>query len=55
MRTECISDLFGFAPVEGRRVEASFVGGTITSPRIEIRGTTFTAVAFNFPRGTDRD
>lgn len=31
MRTECISDLFGFAPVEGRRVEASFVGGTITS------------------------
>ena len=31
MRTECIADLFGFAPVEGRRVEASFDGGTITS------------------------
>jgi hypothetical protein len=31
MRTECISDLFGFAPVEGRRVEASFDGGMITS------------------------
>ena len=31
MRTECISDLFGFAPVEGRRVEASFAGGTSTS------------------------
>jgi hypothetical protein len=31
MPTECISDLFGFAPVEGRRVEASFDGGTITS------------------------
>jgi len=31
MRTECIADLFGFAPVEGRRVEASFDGGMITS------------------------
>lgn len=31
MRTECIADLFGFAPVEGRRVEASFGGGQITS------------------------
>ena len=31
MQTECIPDLFGFAPVEGRRVEASFDGGKITS------------------------
>jgi hypothetical protein len=31
MATECIADLFGFAPVEGRRVEASFDGGMITS------------------------
>ncbi|MGD9884897.1 MAG: transposase, partial [Reyranella sp.] len=31
MQTECIADLFGFAPVEGRRVEASFDGGRITS------------------------
>jgi len=31
MPTECISDLFGFAPVGGRRVEASFDGGAITS------------------------
>ena len=31
MPTECIADLFGFAHVEGRRVEASFDGGTITS------------------------
>jgi hypothetical protein len=31
MPTECSSDLFGFAPVEGRRVEAAFDGGTITS------------------------
>jgi hypothetical protein len=31
MPTECISDLFGFAPVEGRRIEASFDGGSITS------------------------
>jgi Transposase DDE domain group 1 len=31
MPTECIANLFGFTPVEGRRVEASFDGGTITS------------------------
>lgn len=31
MPTECSADLFGFAPVEGRRVEAAFDGGTITS------------------------
>lgn len=31
MQTECIRDLFGFAPVEGRRVEASFDGGSMTS------------------------
>ena len=31
MQTECISDLFGFEPVEGRRVEASFDGGMVTS------------------------
>ncbi len=31
MPTECIADLFGFAPVEGRRVEAWFDGGMITS------------------------
>jgi Transposase DDE domain group 1 len=31
MPTECIPDLFGFARVEGRRVEASFDGGMITS------------------------
>jgi hypothetical protein len=31
MPTECIPDLFGFARVEGRRVEASFDGGSITS------------------------
>jgi len=31
MPTECIADLFGFAPVEGRRVEACFDGGSITS------------------------
>ena len=31
MPPECIADLFGFAAVEGRRVEASFDGGTITS------------------------
>jgi len=31
MPTECIADLFGFAPVEGRRIEASFDGGSITS------------------------
>ena len=31
MPTQCSADLFGFAPVEGRRVEAAFDGGTITS------------------------
>jgi len=31
MRTECSSDLFGFAPVEGREVVAGFDGGAITS------------------------
>src|SRR5712671_7616890 len=31
MPTECSVDLFGFAPVEGRRVEAGFDGGTISS------------------------
>jgi hypothetical protein len=31
MPTECISDLFGFTPVEERRVEASFDVGMITS------------------------
>jgi len=31
MLTECSADLFGFARVEGRRVEAAFDGGTITS------------------------
>ena len=31
MPTECIADLFGFAPIEGRHVEASFDGGSITS------------------------
>jgi len=31
MPTECIADLFGFEPVEGRRVEASFDGGRLTS------------------------
>jgi hypothetical protein len=31
MRTDCSSDLFGFAPVEGRRVEAAFDGGSISS------------------------
>ena len=31
MPTQCSVDLFGFAPVEGRRVEAGFDGGTITS------------------------
>lgn len=28
MPTECSADLFGFAAVEGRRVEAAFDGGT---------------------------
>jgi hypothetical protein len=31
MPTECNSDLFGFAPVEGRRVEAAFDAGLATS------------------------
>ena len=31
MQTECIPDLLGFAPVEGRQVVASFDGGVITS------------------------
>ena len=31
MPTECISDLFGFAPVERRAVVASFDGGSMTS------------------------
>ncbi len=31
MPTECSRDLFGFAPVEGRRVEAAFDGGDTTS------------------------
>jgi hypothetical protein len=31
MPTECITDLFGFAPVERREVVASFDGGSITS------------------------
>ena len=31
MPTECISDLFGFEPVEGHRVEAAFDGGRMTS------------------------
>ncbi len=31
MPTECSADALGFAPVEGRQVEAAFDGGTITS------------------------
>ena len=31
MRTDCSADLFGFEPVEGRRFEAAFDGGTMTS------------------------
>ena len=31
MPTECSADLFGFEPVEGRRVEAAFDGGRVTS------------------------
>src|SRR3982751_5489257 len=31
MLTECSADLFGFAPVQGRRVEAAFDGGALTS------------------------
>ncbi len=31
MPTQCSADLFAFAPVEGRKVEAAFDGGAITS------------------------
>jgi hypothetical protein len=31
MQTECSADLFGFTPVEGRKVVAGFDGGTMTS------------------------
>src|SRR5205809_3339604 len=31
MQTECSADLFGFAPVEGRKLVAAFDGGTMTS------------------------
>src|SRR3954468_19557467 len=31
MPTQCSADLFGFARVEGRRVEAGFDGGAVTS------------------------
>ncbi len=31
MRTDCIADMFGFEAVEGRRVEAAFDGGAMTS------------------------
>jgi Transposase DDE domain group 1 len=31
MHTDCITDLFGFAPVEGRKVVACFDGGAMTS------------------------
>jgi hypothetical protein len=31
MPTDCNPDRFGFAPVEGRRVEAAFDGGAVTS------------------------
>jgi hypothetical protein len=31
MQTECSANLFGFAPVEGRKVVAGFDGGTMTS------------------------
>jgi hypothetical protein len=31
MATQCSRDLFGFAPVEGRRVAAAFDGGAATS------------------------
>ena len=31
MPTQCSADLFGFAPVEGRRIEAAFDGGAVTS------------------------
>ena len=31
MQTECSADLFGFAPVDGRKVVAAFDVGTMTS------------------------
>jgi Transposase DDE domain group 1 len=31
MPTQCSAELFGFAPVAGRRVDAAFDGGAITS------------------------
>src|SRR4051812_31885432 len=31
MPTQCSADLFGFAPLERRRVEAAFDGGAVTS------------------------
>src|SRR5438067_9037268 len=31
MQTECSADLFGFAPVEGRKVVAAFDGGVMSS------------------------
>jgi len=31
MQTDCTTDLFGFAPVEGREVVAAFDGGAMTS------------------------
>ena len=31
MQTECSADLFGFTPVEGRKVVAAFDGGRMTS------------------------
>jgi hypothetical protein len=31
MPTDCTPDLFGFAPVEGRKVVAAFDGGNISS------------------------
>ncbi len=31
MQTECSAEQFDFAPVEGRRVEAAFDGGLMTS------------------------
>jgi hypothetical protein len=31
MQTECSADLFGFVPVEGRKVVAAFDGGAMTS------------------------
>ena len=31
MTTDCSTDLFGFAPVEGHEVVAAFDGGAITS------------------------